>query len=256
MLHGKNLPLFTGAVFVNSLQVLDSLQENPFTYGESVSASINLRYPGQYFDRESNLHYNWMRSYDPKVRGGYTQPDPIDLGGGWNKFAYAYQNPLSYTDPSGLCIGPLLAVCGWIGANAPWVFTTASIASSAGYAYVNGAGPVAASVPRAVSKLTPVAQAVEEGIASGAYCPAAKFFENTTLHTRVLNQMKSGDNHAFPMMIDEIAAKTGTVITTVDRRGTPVQMLTLPGERNGESGVYEYIKNSANQIYHRFFNPK
>jgi RHS repeat-associated protein len=64
--------------------------------------TFNLRYPGQYFDKESNLHYNWMRSYDPKVRGGYTQPDPIDLAGGWNKFSYAYQNPLRFIDPSGL----------------------------------------------------------------------------------------------------------------------------------------------------------
>jgi RHS repeat-associated protein len=109
VLHGKNLPPFTGAVFVNSLQVLDSLQENPFTYGESVSATFNLRYPGQYFDKESGLHFNWMRSYDPKVRGGYTQPDPIDLAGGWNKFAYAESNPLSYSDPKGLTAIPFPA---------------------------------------------------------------------------------------------------------------------------------------------------
>jgi RHS repeat-associated protein len=101
VLHGKSLPLFTGAVFVNSLQVLDSLQENPLTYGESVSATFNLRYPGQYFDKESNLHYNWMRSYDSKT-DRYTQADPIGLQGGWNKFVYASANPLSYTDPKGL----------------------------------------------------------------------------------------------------------------------------------------------------------
>jgi RHS repeat-associated protein len=64
--------------------------------------TFNLRYPGQYFDKESGLHYNWMRSYDPKVRGGYTQPDPIDLAGGWNKFAYVSGNPLGDVDPNGL----------------------------------------------------------------------------------------------------------------------------------------------------------
>jgi RHS repeat-associated protein len=101
VLHGKNLQPLTGAVFVNSLQVIDSLQENPLTYGESVSASFNLRYPGQYYDRESGLSYNYFRSYDAKT-GRYTQNDPIDLAGGWNKFSYVNENPLSYIDPLGL----------------------------------------------------------------------------------------------------------------------------------------------------------
>ena len=103
MLHGKNLQPLTGAVFVNSLQVIDSLQENSFTYGESASASFNLRYPGQYYDKESGLSYNYFRSYDAKT-GRYTQSDPIGLDGGWNKFGYAELNPLMYTDPLGLWV--------------------------------------------------------------------------------------------------------------------------------------------------------
>jgi RHS repeat-associated protein len=65
------------------------------------AVTFNLRYPGQYFDQESNLHYNWHRSYSAKDGGRYTQADPIDLQGGWNRFSYVDGNPLSRLDPKG-----------------------------------------------------------------------------------------------------------------------------------------------------------
>ncbi len=52
-------------------------------------------------DIETGLFYNYFRTYDPKT-GRYTQNDPIGLGGGLNRFGYAYQNGLMFTDPFGL----------------------------------------------------------------------------------------------------------------------------------------------------------
>ncbi len=53
----------------------------------ATQVTVNLRYPGQYFDVESNLNYNYLRSYRP-ADGRYTQPDPIGLAGGWNRLGY------------------------------------------------------------------------------------------------------------------------------------------------------------------------
>ncbi|WP_333994300.1 RHS repeat-associated core domain-containing protein [Burkholderia cepacia] len=61
----------------------------------------NLRFQGQYLDRETGLHYNLFRYYDPDV-GRYISPDPIGLVGGVNLYQYANNNPISWIDPLGL----------------------------------------------------------------------------------------------------------------------------------------------------------
>jgi RHS repeat-associated protein len=59
----------------------------------------NLRFQGQYLDRETGLHYNTFRFYDPDV-GRFTTPDPIGLAGGLNLYQYA-PNPIGWIDPLG-----------------------------------------------------------------------------------------------------------------------------------------------------------
>ncbi|MBK6725962.1 MAG: RHS repeat-associated core domain-containing protein [Xanthomonadales bacterium] len=63
---------------------------------------LNLRFPGQYLDAESGLHYNYFRDYDPAT-GRYVESDPVGLRGGVSMFGYVGNAPIRYSDPLGLC---------------------------------------------------------------------------------------------------------------------------------------------------------
>ncbi|KPI15694.1 RHS repeat-associated core domain containing protein-containing protein [Actinobacteria bacterium OK074] len=59
-----------------------------------------LRFPGQYHDTETGLHYNCQRYYAPET-GRYLSPDPLGLEAGPDHYAYV-PNPMSFLDPLGL----------------------------------------------------------------------------------------------------------------------------------------------------------
>lgn len=62
----------------------------------------NLRFPGQYFDGETGLHYNYFRYYQ-RSTGRYITPDPIGLAGAdVNLYRYVASNPVNWIDPLGL----------------------------------------------------------------------------------------------------------------------------------------------------------
>ena len=71
--------------------------ENPQALG---AYKYNLRFPGQYFDAETNHHYNHHRDYE-STSGRYVQSDPIGLAGGINAYGYALSQPTKYVDPTG-----------------------------------------------------------------------------------------------------------------------------------------------------------
>ncbi|MFE8946539.1 polymorphic toxin type 30 domain-containing protein [Streptomyces sp. NPDC007856] len=59
-----------------------------------------LRFPGQYYDPETGLHYNHFRHYDPET-ARYATPDPLGLEPSPNPIAYV-SNPHAWADPLGL----------------------------------------------------------------------------------------------------------------------------------------------------------
>jgi len=68
--------------------------------GDGTDYSLNIRFPGQYFDVESGLHYNYFRTYDPQI-GRYIESDPSGIGDGLNLFAYVGSNPIIFFDLDG-----------------------------------------------------------------------------------------------------------------------------------------------------------
>lgn len=70
--------------------------------GNGVAFTYNLRFPGQYYDKSTGLHYNWNRDYNPAI-GRYIESDPIGLGGGLNAYTYVEGNPVISGDSNGLC---------------------------------------------------------------------------------------------------------------------------------------------------------
>ncbi|MET9376058.1 putative T7SS-secreted protein [Streptomyces sp. NPDC002992] len=70
------------------------------TWTRDATAYTPLRFPGQYFDPESGLHYNYFRYYDPES-ARYLSPDPLGLAPADNPVTYVH-NPHTWSDPLGL----------------------------------------------------------------------------------------------------------------------------------------------------------
>jgi RHS repeat-associated protein len=136
--------------------------------GNGQPTTVNLRFPGQYYDEESGLHYNWHRYYVPRL-GRYLSSDPIGVTGGHNLFLYADGRPTRYIDRTGLCpwcIGASIgAIAGGIqaGNSGGWSWNNAeNIATGALVGAVSGA------VPGLLSTRWGLAAATAVGAAAGA----------------------------------------------------------------------------------------
>ncbi|MFR9790606.1 RHS repeat-associated core domain-containing protein [Streptomyces sp. MB22_4] len=77
-----------------------SSQWGSTAWNRDASAYTPLRFPGQYADPETGLHYNHFRYYDPEP-GRYITPDPLGLDPVPNPSGYV-DNPSTTSDPMGL----------------------------------------------------------------------------------------------------------------------------------------------------------
>ncbi len=93
--------------------------------GDGFTVTNNFRFPGQYYDAETGLNYNYQRTYDPTT-GRYTQSDPIGLDGGLNTFGYVNGNPVTHVDSNGLFYSPSLEF-GPLGEPKPLTVVNASV---------------------------------------------------------------------------------------------------------------------------------
>ena len=87
--------------------------------GDGKKVTFNLRFPGQYYDRESGLYYNYFRDYDPST-GRYVESDPIGLAAGTNLYAYVGGDPVNRIDPHGKELAPILGAA--IAGGVVWLF--------------------------------------------------------------------------------------------------------------------------------------
>jgi RHS repeat-associated protein len=104
------------------------------SYSYTGTKGIDLRFPGQMFQAESGLHYNWFRQYDPTI-GRYTQPDPLGLEAGVSRYAYVENNPMQRFDLKGLADFPF---AGW--GPLPWNYDP-SVSQSEANPYIYSTDP-------------------------------------------------------------------------------------------------------------------
>ncbi len=200
---------------------------------------------GSEFVAPLGLYYYKARMYSPAL-GRFLQTDPVGYKDDLNLYAYVGNNPINFSDPTGLTACADKAAAEQQQLRAAQEKERAAIGQSS------------AAAMAAAGKIGVPANALAAGAAgamSGVQSATAKsFFEGTQYSPKVLAQASSGDYHAFPQSVGAFSGE-GTVKSIVGGDGVTRSQLTIPGEYNGKTGVFEYIRDAAGAINHRLFVP-
>ncbi|MDU4439039.1 MAG: RHS repeat-associated core domain-containing protein, partial [Neisseria sp.] len=217
------------------------------------SAYQPFRLQNQYADRETGLHYNFFRYYEPDA-GRFVNQDPIGLMGGVNFYQFA-PNTQSWIDPSGnIAFIPILIAMGVGALSGAATDAGMQVASNV----INGKewndidyGSVA--LGAGIGAITGPVLGKAAKLCVGK-CQAKNFFKGTRYTEKVKKQASSGDYHSFPEAVDSFS-RYGKVSKIKGGDGITRQKLEIPGGYKGKEGVFEYIKEPNGKINHRLFKP-
>lgn len=79
----------------------NSLLPADISTGYQLTLASHSGYTGKFFDAATGLQYNNARWYDPAI-GRFLNEDPIGFADGSNPYRYAGNDPVNFTDPTGL----------------------------------------------------------------------------------------------------------------------------------------------------------
>ncbi|MDA8142164.1 MAG: fibronectin type III domain-containing protein [Desulfobacteraceae bacterium] len=226
---------------------------------DTAEVANNLRLPGQYFDAETGLHYNWYRYYSPQT-GRYLQTDP--LMDGLNLYSYVRSRPLMYIDPYGLCVSDIVhGFLDWGSTFDPLFFADA--ANVALYFYEGDDLNAWASVgsvflPSILGRLSKMVADFLGKFFDDVVEAGSKNIDNAVIgKPRVGSANKLPDGqHGFNDIIDNYAGDAAKFDVPTKGPGGKVvrtsELRQIEGSNNGVDGVFEWIVDKGNVTHRRF----
>ena len=225
-------------------------------YGKILSATgtmaeINpLRYRGYYYDSETGFYYLQSRYYDPNTCRFINADSYASTGQGlmgYNMFAYCNNNPIINADPTGhsviltgIIVGAVIGavVGGYAGAK----ISEAKTGEVNGWAVAGGAvaggivgGLIGWGVGTAISTFGTTAVGAATAPAAGQIAEKA----STAIQTYY------PPNNGFSGTVEQVTLEVGTILQRtgdlagrfVAPAGTPIQMLSLPYDKAGQTTI-------------------
>ena len=273
----------------NTGSVVETTDYSSFGHQTTRSTFSNTeqteKYTGHTYDPETDLLYAQARYYRGSV-GRFLSPDPLH----WNltkeyladpqqqnSYSYARNNPLKFIDTTGKYIESMVDVAS-LGlsirdyqqnpnlANAAFVeldTTALFLPVPALVGYVRHGGELK-QVLKNGERVTNTGVEVSKNANNINNTEALKanprldqnkeesFFKNTTYSESVIQKNSNDIMHGFPKLIEKFES-SGIQRTVIGGDGKQYFELKIPGGINGKTGSFEFIKNTNNQITHRFF---